>query len=40
MRLERNWRHWKRKPIRGQKIMEIIKEEEKKIGQEESRLKE
>ena len=40
VRLERNWRHWKRKPIRGQKIMEIIKEEEKKIGQEESRLKE
>jgi len=40
VRLKRNWRCWKRKPIKGQKIMETIKKKEKEeIGQEESRLR-
>ena len=40
VRLERNWRCWKREPIRGQRIMETIKEEEEEeIGQEESGLR-
>ena len=39
-RLERNWKCWKREPIREQKMMEIIKKEEKKINQEESELRE
>jgi len=33
VRLERNWRCWKREPIRGQRIIETIKkEEEEEIG--------
>jgi len=40
MRLERNWRCWKGKPIRGQRMMETIKKEEEEIGQEESELRE
>ena len=39
-RLERNWKCWKKEPIRGQRIIETIKEEKKEIGQKESRLKE
>ena len=31
MRSERNWRCWKGGPIRGQKIIETIKEEEEEI---------
>ena len=30
-RLERNWRCQKRRPIRGQEMMEMIKKEEKKL---------
>ena len=37
---EKNWRCWKREQIRGWGIIETIKEEEKEIGQEESRLRE
>ena len=40
MRFERNWRCQKKEPIRGQRIIETIKKEEKEIGQEESGLKE
>ena len=39
-RLERNWKCQKEEPIRGQRIIETIKEEKKEIGQKESRLKE
>ena len=39
-RLERNQRYQKRGPIRGQRIIEMIKEKEEEIGQEESGLRE
>ena len=39
-RLERNWRHQKRGLIRGQRMIETIKEEEEEIGSEESGLRE
>ena len=39
-RLERNQRYQKRGPIRGQRIIETIKEKEEEIGQEESGLRE
>jgi len=30
-RLERNWKQWKEKRVKGQKTMEMIKEEEEEI---------
>ena len=39
-RLERNWRQWKKGPMKEQRIMETIKKEEEEIGQEESGLRE
>jgi len=39
-RLERNWKQWKEKRVKGQKTMEMIKEEEEEIEQENSRLRE
>ena len=38
--LERNWRQWKGGRKKGQRTMEIIKEEEEEIEQENSGLKE
>ena len=38
-RLERNWRQQKERKVRGQRTIEIIKEEEKEIKQENSGLK-
>ena len=39
-RLERNWKQWKEKRVKGQKTMEMIKEKEEEIEQENSRLRE
>jgi len=39
-RLERNWRQWKEGRTREQRTMEIIKEEEKEIEQENLGLRE
>jgi len=39
-KLERNWRHWKRNRVRGQRIIEMIEEEKKGIDQENSGLRE
>jgi len=39
-KLERNWRHWKGDRIREQRTIETIKEKEKEIDQENSRLRE
>jgi len=39
-RLERNWRQWKGRRKKGQRMMETIREEEEDIEQENSRLKE
>jgi len=39
-RLERNWKQWKEKRVKGQKTIEMIKEEEEEIEQENSRLRE
>jgi len=40
VRLERNWRRWKGVRVREQRTMEIIKEEEKEIEQENLGIKE
>jgi len=39
-RLERNWRRWKGKRERGQRTMEMIKEEEEEIKQKNLGIKE
>ena len=39
-RLERNWRRWKGGRRKGQRIMEMIKEEEEEIEQENSGIRE
>ena len=39
-KLKRNWRHWKEDRIREQRTIETIKEKEKEIDQENSRLRE
>jgi len=39
-RLERNWRRWKERRARGQRTIEIIKEEKEEIKQEKLGIKE